>query len=32
MNRKDAIRAAVEKHDKPIPKTIVRKDKKRSHY
>ena len=27
MNRKDAIRAAVEKHDKPIPKTTVGKGK-----
>ena len=27
MNRKDHIRAAVEKHDKPIPKTTVGKDK-----
>ena len=27
MNRKDHIRAAVEKHDKPIPKTTVGKGK-----
>jgi hypothetical protein len=27
VNRKDHIRAAVEKHDKPIPKTTVGKDK-----
>jgi len=27
MSRKDQIRAAVEKHDKPIPKTTVGKDK-----
>ena len=27
MSRRDAIRAAVEKHDKPIPKTTVGKDK-----
>ena len=26
MNRKDAIRAAIEKHDKPIPKTTVGKN------
>ena len=27
MSRRDAIRAAVEKHDKPIPKTTVGKGK-----
>ena len=27
MNRKDHIRAAVDKHDKPIPKTTVGKGK-----
>jgi hypothetical protein len=27
MARKDQIRAAVEKHDKPIPKTTTGKDK-----
>ena len=27
MSRKDQIRAAVEKHDKPIPKTTVGKGK-----
>jgi hypothetical protein len=27
MSRRDAIRAAIEKHDKPIPKTTVGKGK-----